>query len=72
MDGSPRFEIRYVPLTGPWPLLAFPCDATGSVPLDSLPDKVRNDYFFARVVAGNAYAAPAIARCDTHCIQIGH
>ena len=66
MDRSHRFEIRYVPLRGLWPVLAFPCDATGCVPLDSLPEKVRNDYFFARAVVGAAYAAPAIARCEMH------
>jgi len=66
MDRSPRFEIRYVPLRGPWPVLVFPCDATGCVPLDWLPEKVRNDYFFARAVVGVAYAAPAIAQCDMH------
>jgi hypothetical protein len=65
MDRSPRFEVRYVPLSGTRPPLAFPCDATGSVPLDSLPEMARNDYFFARVVAGNTYAPPVIARCDT-------
>jgi hypothetical protein len=66
MDRLPRFEIRYVPLNGTWPLLTFPCDAKGSVPLDSLPEKARNDYFFARAVVGAAYAIPAIACCDMH------
>ena len=64
MDRSPRFEIRYTPLDSTWPLLTFPCDAKGSVALDSLPERTRNNYFFARAVVGGAYATPAIARRD--------
>jgi len=66
MDSLPCFEIRYVPLNGTWPLLAFPCDADGSVALDSLPETARNDYFFARAVVGVAYAIPSITRCAMH------
>ena len=66
MDDSTCFEVRYVPLGGQWPLLAFPCDASGAVTLDSLPRSVLNDYFFARAVVGFAYAPPAITRRDLH------
>ena len=66
MDESHRFEIRYQPLHGSWPVLAFPCDANGCVPLDDMSERVRNDYFFARAVVGAGYAAPALARRDLH------
>lgn len=38
----------------------FPCDAQGQVQLDRLSEGARNDYFYARVVAGNALSPPFI------------
>jgi hypothetical protein len=60
---SACFEVRYVPLHRSGPVLVFPCDAHGRVPLDSLAQNVRNDYFFARAVVGGQYAPPLIAPC---------
>ena len=58
MDESAGFEVRYVPLRGAWPTLVFPCDARGCVWLDSLPNDVRNEYFFARAAVGSDMHAP--------------
>ena len=66
MDESAGFEVRYVPLRGAWPTLVFPCDAQGCVWLDSLPNDVRNEYFFARAVVGVEYARPTLESCDVH------
>ena len=62
-----RYEIRYQPLSGRGPELSFPCDAEGHVPLDSLSDRARNNYLYARAVVGREYAAPAVLpSCDMH------
>jgi hypothetical protein len=58
-----RYEIRYQPLSGRGPELAFPCDAQGRVELDALSDRARNNYLYARAVVGREYAAPAVLRC---------
>jgi len=65
-DMQPRYEIRYEPLTGRGPGLAFPCDAQGRVELDALSDRARNNYLYARAVVGREYAAPAVRACDLH------
>lgn len=57
------YEIRYQPLSGRGPELAFPCDERGRVELDALSDRARNDYLYARAVVGREYAAPAVLRC---------
>ncbi|HEX6705977.1 MAG TPA: hypothetical protein VF169_14530 [Albitalea sp.] len=63
---STGYEIRYQPLSGRGPELAFPCDARGQVPLDALSDRARNNYLYARAVVGREYAAPAVLACDLH------
>ena len=61
-----RYEIRYEPLSGRGPELVFPCDQLGRVELDSLSDRARNNYLYARAVVGRVYAAPAVLPCDLH------
>ena len=51
-----RFESLYVPGRG----LAFPCDERGRVELDTLSERARRNYFYARVVVGREYATPAV------------
>ena len=65
MPGSSHV-IRYQPLSGREPELAFPCDARGRVEMDALSDRARNNYLYARAVVGRVYAAPAILPCDLH------
>jgi len=60
------YEIRYQPLSGRGPELSFPCDAQGHVQLDSLSDRARNNYLYARAVVGREYAAPAVLPCDLY------
>jgi hypothetical protein len=60
-----QYEICYAPLDGNGPELS-PCDSEGHVPIDSLSDRTRNNYFYARTVIGREYAAPAVLRCDMH------
>lgn len=61
-----HYEVHYQPLSGHNPALSFPCDADGHVPLDSLTDRARTNYLFARAVVGREYAAPAVLPRDLH------
>jgi len=61
-----HYEIRYQPLSGRGPELAFPCDAQGHVQIDSLSERARANYLYARAVVGLEYAAPAVCACDLH------
>jgi hypothetical protein len=54
-----RFELRFRPLHE-GRALAFPCDRDGQVDLDSLSDRARNNYLFARAMVGREYAVPFI------------
>jgi hypothetical protein len=59
MDPLP-FLIRYSSLFDQSRALAFPCDARGRVPLDSLPQRARNNYLFARAMVGREFALPQV------------
>ena len=48
MDGASH-EITYQSLFR-GPSLCFPCDERGEVPLDSLSERARDNYFYARAV----------------------
>jgi hypothetical protein len=41
---------------------AFPCDGKGAVNLDSLSERARNDYLYARAMVGRELDAPAVQR----------
>lgn len=59
-----RFVLRFESLFDPGRGLAFPCDEHGHVALDALSERARRNYFYARVVVGREYAAPAVVRTD--------
>ena len=40
--------------------LCFPCDPQGQVALDSLTNRARNNYLFARATVGRNYAWPVV------------
>jgi len=44
-------------------LYAFPCDALGNVDMDSLSERARNNYLFARALMGLQVSWPAVRRC---------
>jgi hypothetical protein len=39
---------------------AFPCDAEGHVDLDTMSERTRNNYFYARAMMGREVAYPAV------------
>ena len=54
------FSLRYDSLHHAGRCLCFPCDARGTIDLDALPDRARNNYFAARATVGRDYAYPVI------------
>jgi hypothetical protein len=57
---SMRYELRFESLFDSGRGLSFPCDAGGSVALDSLSERARNNYIYARAVVGREYATPCV------------
>jgi hypothetical protein len=55
-----RYELRFRSLSKPGSGYAFPCDASGSVDLDTLSETGRNHYFFARGLVGTEYHMPKV------------
>jgi hypothetical protein len=58
------FLLRFSSLFDPGRALSFPCDAAGSVPLDTLSDQARSNYYFARTLVGRDFALPAVLAVD--------
>jgi hypothetical protein len=54
------FEIRFQSLFHAGRALAFPCDREGHVDLDSVSDRSRSNYLFARAMVGRDYALPFV------------
>ena len=55
-----QFELRFQPLRDSGQGYSFPCDLRGSVDLDRLSDRARNNYFYARAVVGRELSFPAV------------
>ena len=55
-----QYELRFRSLFDEGRGFAFPCDAGGRVDMDSLSDRARNNYFYARTVVGREFATPAV------------
>jgi hypothetical protein len=54
------FKLHFPSLTRARAALSFPCDARGAVPLDTLSERTRNDYLYARALMGRDYGAPTV------------
>lgn len=59
------YEIRFQSLFSEGRAMSFPCDAQGAVSLDSLSERARNNYLYARAVVGREYACPLIRQSLT-------
>ena len=55
-----RFELRFDPLFAGGRALSFPCDGSGRVDLDSLSERARRNYLFARAATGRDFAWPSV------------
>jgi hypothetical protein len=54
------FELRFRSIPKPGSGYAFPCDASGSVDLDTLSETGRSHYFFARTLVGSEFYMPKV------------
>ncbi len=54
-ESAAAFELQFISLCGARRALAFPCDASGRVDLDTLSERGRIDYFYARTVIGREF-----------------
>ncbi|KQW37810.1 hypothetical protein [Rhizobacter sp. Root404] len=60
------YEIRFQSLFHEGRALSFPCDEQGQVALDSLSDRARDNYLYARAVIGREYAYPMVRPSVAH------
>jgi len=66
---EPSYEIRFQSLYQEGRALSFPCDERGEVQLDSMSERARENYFYARAVMGREYAYQKVCRAwrsDAH------
>lgn len=61
-----RWELRFVSLFDAGRGWGFPCDAQGRVDLDTLSERARANYLYARAVVGREVALPAVHECSAH------
>lgn len=55
-----HYELRFASLYQSGRGFAFPCDARGQVALDSLSERARANYLFARAVVGRELDTPVV------------
>ena len=60
LHSAAHFEVRFESLYRPGSGMAFPCEADGTVDLDSLPQRARSNYLFARAMVGREFMFPAV------------
>lgn len=62
-DGSPprsaAYTLVYLSVRG-GDCLAFPCDAAGTVEINALCDRARDNYLLARALVGRDYHLPTV------------
>ena len=56
------FQLCFRSLFGHGRAYAFPCDDRGTVDMNGLPERMRNNYLFARAMVGRELQAPAVER----------
>ena len=59
---GPFFLLHFESLFHAGRGLAFPCDEKGSVNLDAMPARTRNNYLYARAMLGREFGWPSV-RC---------
>ena len=59
-------DLRFQSLFDAGRSYAFPCDATGRVDLDSLSDRARETYLYARTMIGREVSYPVVMHSTDH------
>jgi len=62
LRGRWRYALRYESLHQLGRCLVFPCDETGRIDLDTLPELARINYLAARAMVGRDFAHPVVER----------
>ncbi|BEP51751.1 MULTISPECIES: hypothetical protein [Variovorax] len=60
------YELRFQPLFANQRAFAFPCDAIGHVDMDSLSERMLNNYLYARAVMGLELSWPEVRASRPH------
>jgi hypothetical protein len=60
------YELRFQSLFRVGRGYSFPCDASGTVDLDALSERARDNYFFARTAIGSEFAMPVVQLSHFH------
>lgn len=55
-----EFELRFTSMYDPGRGLAFPCDREGHVDIDTLSERAKNNYLYARTVIGREFLHPIV------------
>jgi hypothetical protein len=63
---STSYELRFRSLFDEGRGYAFPCDAKGLVDMDTMSDRARINYLYARTVIGRELSVPAVQCLDLH------
>jgi len=58
------YELRFRSLFNAGRGYSFPCDARGHVDIDSLSERARSNYLFARTLIGRELAMPEVQLSD--------
>ena len=61
-----QYELRFQSLFDEGRGFAFPCDEAGHVDIDSLSNRARLNYFYARTVIGREVSMPAVLPTTLH------
>ena len=57
---SSQFQLCFRSLFNMGRGFAFPCDAQGRVDMDSMSERARNNYLYARAMVGRDLTVPAV------------
>lgn len=55
-----QFQLRFRSLFDAGRGFAFPCDPLGHVDMETLSERARNNYLYARAMVGRELAVPAV------------
>ena len=61
-ERATAYTLRFRNLFNAGRELAFPCDSQGRVDLDTLSERARANYLYARALVGREYECPRVTR----------
>ena len=61
-----QHQLHFASLFKPGRGFAFPCDERGTVNLDSLTERARQNYLYAHTLIGREFARPVVQPATVH------